>query len=476
MDEEASRVDARPVSLSLTYIRRGYARASNFEREAVVDERALMRDALRHGMGETTYAHIRAEFGSRQERGDFLRIEGPKHATGRSFSTPETIANERANIAHVMRGQQTQDPMMSEEHAATQASRKSFLNSAQRTVIQEVLTSPDRIHGLQGLAGTGKTTVLSSIREGAEQSGYAVEGFAPTSRAAAQLREAGISATTLQSFLARGSQGQGKDLTRGDPASRHLYLLDESSLASTKQMRAFLDKIQPQDRVLVIGDPPPTNFTLVKSEWFAMMYQQRLQSQWVDHRAKMSSDGDRGTQGKRGRETGSLDWNRSVLHKAIGNPKGMLLGTTERQDVRLYQTRTSTWSNGTIECPAPFFIRAVGCANRQNIDSIRGSLNSGIAGIPIVLPSVTGRYGDESAPIRKMIVKTGRPHMHFVIFDRKIWPKAQVDELIVVLAENVHDAVEHIEVMPLGVVGGVSVNHSIVIHSSKWLWQRLPMQ
>jgi conjugative relaxase-like TrwC/TraI family protein len=228
----------------------GYSRSSNFEREAVVDERALMRDALRHGMGETTYAHIRAEFGSRQERGDFLRIEGPKHATGRSFSTPETIANERANIAHVMRGQQTQDPMMSEEHAAAQASRKSFLNSAQRTVIQEVLTSTDRIHGLQGLAGTGKTTVLSSIREGAEQSGFVVEGFAPTSRAAAQLREAGLSATTLQSFLARGSQGQ----FEGDPASRHLYLLDESSLASTKQMRAFPDKIQLQDRVLVVGD------------------------------------------------------------------------------------------------------------------------------------------------------------------------------------------------------------------------------
>jgi conjugative relaxase-like TrwC/TraI family protein len=228
----------------------GYARSSNFEREAVVDERALMRDALRHGMGVTTYAHIRVEFGSRQERGDFLRIEGQKYATGRSFSTPETIANERANIAHVLRGQQTQEPMMSEEHAAAQASSKPFLNSAQRAVIQEVLTSPDRIHGLQGLAGTGKTTVLSSIREGAEQSGFAVEGLAPTSRAAAQLREAGIDAATLQSFLARGSQGQ----VEGDPASRHLYLLDESSLASTKQMRAFLDKIQPQDRVLVIGD------------------------------------------------------------------------------------------------------------------------------------------------------------------------------------------------------------------------------
>ncbi len=117
-------------------------------------------------------------------------------------------------------------------------------------MIHEVLTSRDRVHGLQGLAGTGKTTTLEAIREGVEKNGYAVEGFAPTSRAAGQLREAGVNATTLQSFLVRGGQGP----TTGDPNSRHLYLLDESSLASTQQMKAFLDKIRPQDRVLVIGD------------------------------------------------------------------------------------------------------------------------------------------------------------------------------------------------------------------------------
>ncbi len=227
-----------------------YARSSNFEREAVVDERALMRDALRHGMGETTLAQIRTEFQSRQNRGDFVRIEGQKYDSGPRFSTPETIASERANVAHVMRGQQLVEPMMDEERALVQASRRTFLNPGQRTVIHEVLTSPDRIHGLQGLAGAGKTSVLSSIREGAENAGYVVEGFAPTSRAAAQLREAGINATTLQSFLAQGRQGQ----VAGDPASQHLYLLDESSLASTKQMRAFLDKIQLEDRVLVVGD------------------------------------------------------------------------------------------------------------------------------------------------------------------------------------------------------------------------------
>ncbi len=223
-----------------------YARSSNFEREAVVDERTLIRDALRRGMGETTLAHVKAEFDARHSQGDFRQLKAEKHATGRSFTTPETIASERSNVRHVMSGQDTVKPIMNREEAAAQAATRKFLNDAQRGVITEVLTSRDRIHGVQGLAGTGKTTVLASIREGAEKNGYKVEGFAPTSRAAGQLREEGIEATTLQSFLARGS---GKD-----QAKPNLYMLDESSLASTKQMRAFLEKIKPEDRVLVIGD------------------------------------------------------------------------------------------------------------------------------------------------------------------------------------------------------------------------------
>ncbi len=226
-----------------------YARSSNFEREAVIDERTLMRDALRRGMGETTFAHVKAEFDSRHKEGDFRQLKGEKHATGRSFTTGETIANERANVRHVMAGQNTVEPMMNGEQAAAQAATREFLNEAQRGVITDVLTSRDRIHGVQGLAGTGKTTVLASIREGAEANGYKVEGFAPTSRAAGQLREEGIEATTLQSFLARG-----KNHPSATTTSPHLYMLDESSLASTRQMRAFLEKINLEDRVLVIGD------------------------------------------------------------------------------------------------------------------------------------------------------------------------------------------------------------------------------
>ena len=247
--QRAQSQEQRPEETNRAKEAVSYARASNFEREAVTDERAILRDALRRGMGETTYAQVRAEFDARHSRGDFRQTEGKKHDTGRSFTTPETIAQERANVAHVIRGQNTLEPMMTPEQASAQAATRSFLNPAQRQVIEEVLTSRDRIHGLQGLAGTGKTTTLETIREGAEKSGYAVEGFAPSSKAAAALREAGISANTLQSFLVRG---QAK--APADPAERHLYMLDESSLASTRQMRAFLDKIKPGDRVLVIGD------------------------------------------------------------------------------------------------------------------------------------------------------------------------------------------------------------------------------
>jgi ATP-dependent exoDNAse (exonuclease V) alpha subunit len=226
-----------------------FARESIFEREAVADERTILRDALRRGMGEASYREIRAEFDSRRAAGEFRIVQGMKYDSARSFTTPETIAAERVNIRYVLEGRNAVVPMMTAERARDQANTRSFLNDSQRRVIEEVLNSSDRIHGLQGLAGTGKTTTLQTIREGAETSGYVVEGFAPTSKAAGQLREAGIDATTLQSFLARGHNHPS-----GDPANRHLYMLDESSLASTKQMRSFLSKLNPQDRVLVIGD------------------------------------------------------------------------------------------------------------------------------------------------------------------------------------------------------------------------------
>ncbi len=222
-----------------------FARDRSFEREAVTDERHLFRDALRRGMSETTYAEVRASFDARVVSGEFQAIPGQKHETGRLFTTVETIHAEREVISRMTQGQNQAAPILSIQDAVRLAESQQQFNSAQRAAVEEILTSRDTVQGLQGRAGSGKTSVLRSIREGVEQRGYVVEGFAPTSRAAHQLRDAGISADTLQGFLARRVQPD---------ASRHLYMVDESSLASTKQMRDFLAKLGSEDRVLLIGD------------------------------------------------------------------------------------------------------------------------------------------------------------------------------------------------------------------------------
>jgi len=226
-----------------------FARDKSFEREAVIDERAIYVDALRRGMGEMTYPEVRASFEVRIASGEFKEVTANTHEAGRRFTTAATIKAENEIVQKVWDGQSRAPQIMTIENAVPLVDSRPHFNAAQKRVVEEVLTSYDRVQGLQGRAGSGKTSVLATIREGAERNGYTVEGFAPTSRAAKQLRDAGIKADTLQRFLSGGGLQ-----AAGDPASKHLYMVDESSLASTQQMRDFLNKIAPQDKVLMIGD------------------------------------------------------------------------------------------------------------------------------------------------------------------------------------------------------------------------------
>jgi conjugative relaxase-like TrwC/TraI family protein len=224
-----------------------FSRDKNFEREAVVDERALIRDGLRRGMGEITHGQVRANLSARLASGEFRIVERNQSIPGRQFTTAKTIEAEHEILRRMREGQNHVEPVLSRPQAITVADRHSHLNRAQKSAIEDVLSSPDRIQGIQGFAGAGKTTTLSVIRGAAESQSYQVEGFAPTSRAARQLNEAGIEAGTLQGFLSRTAN---PDV----PDRKHLYLVDESSLASTNQVREFLSRLGPDDRVLLIGD------------------------------------------------------------------------------------------------------------------------------------------------------------------------------------------------------------------------------
>jgi conjugative relaxase-like TrwC/TraI family protein len=246
---ERSQHQEKPVN-SLDRVRESltFSRDKNFEREAVVDERALIRDGLRRGMGEITHAQVRANLDTRLASGEFRIVERPEHSPARRLTTAKTIEAEHDIIRRVREGQNQIESVLPRPQAIAVADHHLQLNQAQKTVVEDVLSSPDRIQGIQGFAGSGKTTTLTVIRSAAERQGYQVEGFAPTSRAARQLNEVGVEAGTLQGFLARGHNAE------RNREQKWLFFIDESSLASTNQMREFLTRLGPHDRVLLIGD------------------------------------------------------------------------------------------------------------------------------------------------------------------------------------------------------------------------------
>jgi len=221
-----------------------YSREKNLEREAVSDERALLRDALKRSMGEATFGEVKAEFEKRVQSGEF--IEASHRAPGRAFTTGEMIGCERDTINAMREGQKQHGPIASFDVRREIEREHEHLSKSQRAAVEQILSSRDQVTALEGVAGAGKTTSLAAIREAAEREGYKVEGFAPTSRAAQKLGEAGIESSTLQRHLAHSDEPRDEQ--------KRLYVLDESSLASTKQMNQFLHRLHEQDRVLLVGD------------------------------------------------------------------------------------------------------------------------------------------------------------------------------------------------------------------------------
>jgi conjugative relaxase-like TrwC/TraI family protein len=223
-----------------------YARERGMEREAVTDERSLMRDALKHTMGEARLPEIRAEFGRRVEASELIEVSHREGSAGRTFTTREMQGYERELIDRMKLSQGNREVLADGNVRQRTMEQHPHLSMSQRNAVDAVLTSRDQMMALEGVAGAGKTTSLAAVREAAVSAGYEVEGLAPTSRAAQKLGEAGMETHTLQHHLARGD--------KPDDGQKRLYVIDESSMASTRQMHTFVERLGGNDRVLFVGD------------------------------------------------------------------------------------------------------------------------------------------------------------------------------------------------------------------------------
>jgi conjugative relaxase-like TrwC/TraI family protein len=226
-----------------------FARDNAMEREAVVEMRKVKIDALRRNIGLTTYEAVVTELAQRQRQGEFVGIVRERQSP--ETTTRQMLEMEESNIQTMLDGRGQYPPIIGRSRAKPtidqlSAQQEIKLNDNQQGIVEQLLTSRDQIIGLQGGAGTGKTTALSVLRQAAESQGYEVRGFAPTTRAAHQLSESGIQTETLQKFLRR----------RGEAPAHHnrLFVVDESSLASTKNIHTLFGRLEAQDKVLLVGD------------------------------------------------------------------------------------------------------------------------------------------------------------------------------------------------------------------------------
>jgi conjugative relaxase-like TrwC/TraI family protein len=222
-----------------------YARERGMERAAVVDERVLLRDALKHTMGEARLPEIKAELEKRIARGELIEVPRREEEAGRAFTTGEMQGYER-DIVRRMQTARDKNVIVDGYTREWTFKQHPHLSLSQHRAVEDVLESRDRMMALEGVAGAGKTTSLAAIRDAVEHHGYEVKGLAPTSRAAQKLAETGMETETLQRHLARGQQP--------DDGRARVYVVDEASMISTRQMHTFLERLNRYDRVLFVGD------------------------------------------------------------------------------------------------------------------------------------------------------------------------------------------------------------------------------
>ena len=237
-----------------------WALAHLSERDAVFRGTDLVAASLAYRPGVASVEAIEAVVNDLKREG--VLHEAPALAGGDGLTTDRTVAEERETVSLMRTGEgRGKCPMrgwMVERHL-----RKGPLTAGQKAAVKLVLTDKDRVVGVQGYAGTGKTTMLKRTRTLAEKKGWRMVGLAPSASAVQTLAaESGIESETLQRFLARNAGvAEGRLTKKGGKALRALFgktvlVVDEGSLASTVQARDLLriSTVLRIPKVVLVGD------------------------------------------------------------------------------------------------------------------------------------------------------------------------------------------------------------------------------
>lgn len=271
-----------------------FAIAHLTERQSVMFDGMLMTTAMQHAVGRATHGELRTELAKRIESGEVIAEQpqyslagDPESALGKPRSHWETHSEnaidrdqpmslsektlaidedirsgrlvqneiryttrtawetEQAILRMERDGRNTLPAIMTPAHA-DHALAASDLNLGQREAARMLLTSKHRLSGIQGSAGVGKSHLIKTTAQVAEQQGYRMVVLAPYANQVERLQADGLKASTLATFLVA------KDKNIDD---RTVIVIDEAGLVPTRQMEAALKVAERyQSRIVLTGD------------------------------------------------------------------------------------------------------------------------------------------------------------------------------------------------------------------------------
>lgn len=211
------------------------------EREQAFSKKDLLKVAQAHVWGDVTHSQLVSELAAFKEKG-LLIEKGDKRLT-----TPQAVALESRILSAELAGRASLAPALPLQEA-NDFLKTTTLNEGQRQAASLIASTENRISGIQGYAGTGKTFTLDVARQAVEKSGFKLVGLAPTKGAVEALGEAKIEGSTVARFLTDTD-------AQAQLNSKSIVVLDESSLVSAKDLEKVISIVESRDaRLVLVGD------------------------------------------------------------------------------------------------------------------------------------------------------------------------------------------------------------------------------
>jgi conjugative relaxase-like TrwC/TraI family protein len=228
------------------------------ERKTIFSKQELIITALNDKLSQVRLEDINQQINHLIQKKELLPSK--HHKLPDSFTT-QSLLNQELNIIKIMQdGKNQHQPIINDfdKYSALLTN----LNAGQKQSAQLILTSKDRVIGIQGYAGVGKTFMLKCANQIIKKQDYNFIGLSPTGVATKNLeQESGIKSITLQKFL---NQYDGVAKGRGTTHGREIMarefrdkivIVDEASMISNHQMQNLLTISKALDfRLVLVGD------------------------------------------------------------------------------------------------------------------------------------------------------------------------------------------------------------------------------